>query len=104
MRAAPFAIIALVAQAIPVAGLWLIANGCYLEPRRIPVGAEDAVSFGWLLLSTAISWGLAGRASFRLFTECRRVVAATLSVFCCLPGWIGGALYFHSVLIFAGWL
>ena len=102
MKAPSLALLTLAMQTVPPLGIWLIATGCYGEPRRIPFAAEEAVSLAWLALSVALCWLLAGRAAYRLLMECRCGVAILLGAICCLPAWICGALYLQSLLVFAG--
>ena len=102
MKAPSLALLTLAMQIVPPLGIWLIATGSYGEPRRIPIDAEEAVSLGWLALCAAFCWLLAGRAAYRLLTECRSAVALWLCAICCLPAWICGALYLQSLLVFAG--
>jgi hypothetical protein len=102
MKAAPFAFVTLATQALPPLGIWLIATGCYAEPRRIPLAMEETVSLSWLGISAVLCWLLAGRASYRLLVECGRTVAVLLIAICCIPAWIAGAMYCHSLLVFAG--
>ena len=102
MKAPSLALLTLAMQSVPPLGIWLIATGCYGEPRRIPFAGEEAVSLAWLALSVALCWLLAGRAAYRLFSECGSGVALSLCAICCLPAWLCGALYLQSLLVFAG--
>ena len=104
MKSSSFAALALLAQGIPPAGLWILAMACYGPERWIPEVSEEEVSLAWLAVSTALSWGFAGRASFRLLTENRPPTALPLIAVCCAPGWVAGAFYFHSIFVFAGLL
>jgi hypothetical protein len=91
---------ALAFQVVPILFMRVIAWMAYAQPRRLPESWEWTVSMAGLALCAGASILLGSLGAYLLVTRSRRIVAAVMIALCCVPGLVGGAVYFYAVLVF----
>lgn len=95
-----WALLALLFQPLPWLGFFGIAQSVYGDSPWLPAGSERPLTLSLLAVSALGSAALAGVATYLLLRRARLRVAVPLVLFCCVPAFLGAAVYAHALLVF----
>ena len=93
-------VLALLFQLVPPVLLWALCTGVYGEPRRLAESWEQPVSLLVLGFAAGTSILLGSIGVYGLLTRARPGIAVVLILVCCVPAFLGGAVYLHGLLVF----
>ncbi|HOZ46373.1 MAG TPA: hypothetical protein PLO37_14740 [Candidatus Hydrogenedentes bacterium] len=93
-------VLALVFQGLAPALLWALPVLFYHDPPYLSEAVEWPVSLILIASFAILSLLLASIGAYGLLTRSSRRTAVALIVVCCVPAWIGGAVYLHALLVF----
>ena len=93
-------VFALLFQLVPPLLVWAICTAAHGEPRYLAESWEQPLSLLTLGFSAGLSILLGSVSVYGLLSRGRPGIAVALILVCCIPAFLGGAVYLHGLMVF----